>query len=319
MKKTITILTFIILIIAICLPIAYAINNQETKSFFEVEETKVNQGNDVILYLNLDYINAEIFEVNISTNTQNGKFNIDNKDNINITTQNQNNIILNINKNELNGVNKIALYYNISQEIKIGTIIDFNANILIEDEEINENKIIDTHNILVEVLENSENKSDDETNIDKENTDNEKPDMDNKNNNEANIENNQFTKSNNNLMTERNNQTNSKTSIQTSQMSSSKTSEQSVYNGSSNNYLSSIEIEGYELTPGYLKTNDTYFLTVNNDIENIDINATVEDENASLCIYGNTNLVQGENKVLISVTAENGNVRTYRIYVTRKA
>lgn len=309
MKKVITIIIIIISIIAVGLPIAYAINNGVEQRFFEVEETKVTQGNDIIMNLNLDCIESDIFKVNIATSIQDGKFNINNEGNINVTTQNSNNIELEINKVEFSGVNKIALYYNIPKETQIGTIITLNADILVDDE------IILTQSISVEVVENTENKDNTQGN---ENDVNNKDEEINKNNGQINMENEPTNKSNiSNTMTEQSDKSSSRTSTtQTNQMSSSNIS---VYNGSGNNYLSSIEITGYELTPDFSKTNDTYFLTVGNDIENIEINAIVEDGNASLCIYGNTELVEGNNKVLICVTAENGNVRTYRIYVTRES
>ena len=90
-----------------------------------------------------------------------------------------------------------------------------------------------------------------------------------------------------------------------------------TYNGDSNNYLSSLTIDGYELTPGYLKTSNTYFLTVGSEVDSLNVNAVAEDDDAQVTIYGNTNLQTGENKVLVSVTAENGDVKTYRIYVTK--
>ena len=91
--------------------------------------------------------------------------------------------------------------------------------------------------------------------------------------------------------------------------------ETAVYNGSSNNYLSNIEIEGEDLNTTFNKENTTYFLKTTGKTE-LNINATTEEDNAKVYITGNTNLKRGENKILISVTAENGDVRYYRIFVT---
>ena len=88
-----------------------------------------------------------------------------------------------------------------------------------------------------------------------------------------------------------------------------------IYNGSRNNYLESIIVNGYDLNPIYNKTNDTYFITVSSGTTSIDVSATKETSSASLKISGNNNLKQGLNKVLLSVEAENGNIRYYRIYV----
>lgn len=91
------------------------------------------------------------------------------------------------------------------------------------------------------------------------------------------------------------------------------------YEGSSNNSLSSLSIRNYDFTKTFSKTNLSYFTTVPNEITSIDVNAIVEDSTANVCIYGNTDLMIGTNKVLITVTAENGSTKTYRIYVTRNS
>ena len=92
-----------------------------------------------------------------------------------------------------------------------------------------------------------------------------------------------------------------------------------IYNGSGNNYLSELYVNGFDLDKEFKKENTTYFLTVSNDIESIDVVATKEDDNSTVCIYGNENLQEGNNKILISVTAENGSVKNYRIYVTKES
>lgn len=75
---------------------------------------------------------------------------------------------------------------------------------------------------------------------------------------------------------------------QLSQMSSSiggsSNTETIIYKGSRNNYLSSIEVSGYELTPEFNKTNSTYFITVSNDVTNISVNTVKEDSSASATI-----------------------------------
>jgi hypothetical protein len=90
--------------------------------------------------------------------------------------------------------------------------------------------------------------------------------------------------------------------------------ETAIYNGSNNNYLSSLEIDGVELTADFNKEKTTYFATVEG-LDSITVTAIAEDSDSKVSITG-TDLKSGENKILISVTAENGNVRYYRIYVT---
>ena len=52
------------------------------------------------------------------------------------------------------------------------------------------------------------------------------------------------------------------------------------------------------------------------EINSLKISAIAEDDEAKICIYGNEDVENGS-KVLVSVTAENGNVRTYRIYIIK--
>lgn len=92
-----------------------------------------------------------------------------------------------------------------------------------------------------------------------------------------------------------------------------------TYKGSDNNYLSELSVEGYTLNREFSKENTTYFITVGNEIEEVDILANVVDDEATVNIYGNKDLKVGTNKILIAVTAENGNVRNYRIYVTKNS
>ena len=93
--------------------------------------------------------------------------------------------------------------------------------------------------------------------------------------------------------------------------------ETAVYNGSNNNYLSTIEITGETLNTTFNKENTTYFVQTSGKTE-LDINATAEDDGAKIQVAGNKDLKTGDNKILISVTAENGDVRYYRIFVTNK-
>lgn len=71
------------------------------------------------------------------------------------------------------------------------------------------------------------------------------------------------------------------------------------------------------LNKEFSKENSTYFITVEKDVSSLEIIANADDEASSVCIYGNEEIADGTSKILISVTAENGNVRNYRIYVTK--
>lgn len=84
---------------------------------------------------------------------------------------------------------------------------------------------------------------------------------------------------------------------------------------SSNNKLKSITAEGYDL----VKVNDTnYTLTVGNGVTSIKITAVAEDSKANVTGTGVYDLKTGENKITVTVTAENGSKNTITVKVTRK-
>lgn len=87
---------------------------------------------------------------------------------------------------------------------------------------------------------------------------------------------------------------------------------------SSNNNLSSLSIEGYELSPAFAKGTLEYNISVPNEVRQINISATKEDGTASITGIGTRDLVEGANKIDIVVTAENGATKTYVINVTVK-
>lgn len=86
---------------------------------------------------------------------------------------------------------------------------------------------------------------------------------------------------------------------------------------SDNNNLKSLSVSGYELTPKFSADKKEYSLTITDDIDELDITAKAEDENAKVKIEGNENLLIGENTIKIIVTAEDGTERTYTLNVTK--
>jgi len=86
-----------------------------------------------------------------------------------------------------------------------------------------------------------------------------------------------------------------------------------VYYYSSNNYLKSLEIEGYDID--FDKYTNEYKINVKNGVTSLDINAIAEDSDARVEITGNGDFKTGENTVIITVTAENGNIREYKLIV----
>ena len=87
---------------------------------------------------------------------------------------------------------------------------------------------------------------------------------------------------------------------------------------SANKALKSLEIESVSLEPEFNKETTNYSVTVGKDVDSLKINAQAEDEKSKVTITGNEELKMGENTVKISVTAEDGTVRTYTILVNKK-
>lgn len=92
-----------------------------------------------------------------------------------------------------------------------------------------------------------------------------------------------------------------------------------TYGGSANNYLKALSVKGLELSADFRKTDTSYFLSVDAATNSLTVSAKADDSKATVVVAGNTELKSGMNKVLINVTAENGAVRYYRIYVTKEA
>ena len=87
---------------------------------------------------------------------------------------------------------------------------------------------------------------------------------------------------------------------------------------SSNNYLKSLEVDGYTITPEFSKEVLEYSLEVPNETNKVSIKASTEDSKSTLSGTGEKELTEGNNKIEIKVTAENGNERIYTINITVK-
>ena len=82
---------------------------------------------------------------------------------------------------------------------------------------------------------------------------------------------------------------------------------------SKNNYLKSLSIDGYNLSPDFNKDTLEYNVTLNPGTETINITAVKEDNSASLRGDGTVSVSEGINTINVVVIAENGNERTYVI------
>lgn len=87
---------------------------------------------------------------------------------------------------------------------------------------------------------------------------------------------------------------------------------------SSNNFLSSLSVDGSEITPIFNKSITDYSVELLPNTTTVKINANVEDSKASINGIGTLNVVDGDNHFAIKVIAENGNEKTYNLNVTVK-
>lgn len=87
---------------------------------------------------------------------------------------------------------------------------------------------------------------------------------------------------------------------------------------SSNNYLKSLGIDGFDITPSFDKEVSEYSAMVPNGTEKVTINAEKDNSYAKVSGDGEVSVTEGVNKIEIKVTAENGNERVYVINVTVK-
>lgn len=88
--------------------------------------------------------------------------------------------------------------------------------------------------------------------------------------------------------------------------------------GNPNNWLKSLTLQGYGLTPSYAVNNITdYSLIVSESVDRISISATPVNKNARVSGAGTVSLSQGTNIVDIVVTAQSGATRTYKLTVVR--
>ena len=83
--------------------------------------------------------------------------------------------------------------------------------------------------------------------------------------------------------------------------------------------LASLLIKGITIEPEFNTEVYEYKLKLTEDLDKIDIETTATDENATVEIIGNENLVEGENTITIQVTSENGEkIASYTLLVEKQ-
>ncbi len=93
---------------------------------------------------------------------------------------------------------------------------------------------------------------------------------------------------------------------------------QPTLDGSPNNKLSGLGVDGFALTPSFNRDTESYDLIVDPSVSSVTISAAAIDSKASVSGTGTINLQSGNNDITIAVKAENGHVRNYVIHVVRQ-
>ncbi len=89
------------------------------------------------------------------------------------------------------------------------------------------------------------------------------------------------------------------------------------YQASSDCKLKSLVVSEGTLSPAFSKDKTEYTVSVGGGCNKLGVTAVANDSKASVKVSGNKDLKEGENTVKITVTAENGDTKTYKIKVTR--
>ncbi len=82
---------------------------------------------------------------------------------------------------------------------------------------------------------------------------------------------------------------------------------------SNDSTLKTLSITGVEFTPEFNSSTTSYVANIGAEITEVEVLAEVNNEKATYEITGNTELQDGENRVIVTVTAEDGTVTNYEI------
>lgn len=88
--------------------------------------------------------------------------------------------------------------------------------------------------------------------------------------------------------------------------------------GNPNNWLSSISVNGYNLTPAFNSANTAYTLVVGENVSSIAVSAAPVASTSTVSGTGNYTLNYGNNTVSITCISQSGVARTYTITVARQ-
>ena len=93
---------------------------------------------------------------------------------------------------------------------------------------------------------------------------------------------------------------------------------QPTTDGNPNNKLKSITVDGFTMTPTFSMDTTSYDLIVDTSVASVNISAQTIDGNAKVTGTGTISLSDGLNSLVLTVTAENGSVREYKLNINRR-
>lgn len=88
--------------------------------------------------------------------------------------------------------------------------------------------------------------------------------------------------------------------------------------GSPNNKLSGLSVNGFSITPTFSRDVQAYDLIVDTSVSSVNVSAAALDSQAKVTGAGTVSLQSGNNDIKISVQAQNGTVREYVLHVVRQ-
>ena len=89
--------------------------------------------------------------------------------------------------------------------------------------------------------------------------------------------------------------------------------------GNRNNYLKSLSVAGYSLTPSFDGAKTSYSLIVGNEVSSVRVSATPVVSKSTVSGTGTITLKVGENPIYINCKSESGDIKTYTLNVIREA
>jgi hypothetical protein len=89
--------------------------------------------------------------------------------------------------------------------------------------------------------------------------------------------------------------------------------------GSPNNKLKSLNVDGFTMTPSFSRDTTEYQVIVDQSVTNVNVNAAVIDSKAAISGTGNVQVLNASNEITVRVTAQNGSIRDYKIQVVKQS